>query len=598
MGEVRTYRAELSSTSSLSLGSAYPQVQASEQAVSTRMRGSLRLDIFEAQGESALARVVLAPEFFSLNAGGQDVPGGLEQLRNLAQVPLIARLHRDGRVLGVRASAMHEQQPLLLGPLKTLLAVLQAIQPPQPGTVRWDGEEDDTTGLSVVAYTRSGANLEKRKQSYRALATPAGLKPVDASLKVVPREALAQLSLEVSGWPESVTSTELVEIFQASPGPNGLPQPYRVATVTTRASLRLATHALTGALPPADADWRGQPERRLAHASEPPGGLEDHRPPQFLLDELRATESINDEAERLRAQSALLLPLSDAMRRMPLATRMASEALRSPKGISLDRASTLIGALMSAGTPEAQLELGRVAREPRVDERIRRQALGQLGLVEKPTAESVTLARESLSSADVDERATGSLALGSMTRSLRQAGDPLATDTTQVLLGLLREARTELDKVLALDALGNAGAPEALPTLLAALLAPEPMVRNSAVRALRQMPSGAADEAINRTLFKDPEPLVREGAVFALGFRELTRHLTAIRSALSVEPQPRVRLALVRLLGDRMREVPTARELLVQTASSDTDLDVRLAARDELSGRLVNKDGQWVQEPP
>jgi hypothetical protein len=328
-----------------------------------------------------------------------------------------------------------------------------------------------------------------------------------------------------------------------------------VATVTTRASLRLATHTLTGALPPADADWRGQPERRLAHASEPPGGPEDHRPPQALLDELRATESINDEAERLRAQSALLLPLSDAMRRMPLATRMAGEALRSPKGISPDRASTLIGALMSAGTPEAQQELGRVVREPLVHERIRRQALGQLGLVEKPTAESVTLARESLSSEDVDERATGSLALGSMTRSLRQAGDPLATDTTQVLLGLLREARTEL-------------------------------------------PPGAADEVISRTLFKDPELLVREGAVFALGFRELTRHLTAIRSALSVEPQPRVRLALVRLLGDRLREVPAARELLVQAASADTDSDVRLAAREELSGRLVNKDGQWVQEPP
>jgi HEAT repeat protein len=598
VGEVRLYQAELSSLSALSLESAYPQAKGSEQQVSTRLTGVLRLDVFEEQAGIALVKVSLQPQSFSFNVGGNAVPGVLEQLGPLSRLPLVARVQRDGRVLSVRAAREHEQRPLLLGPLKSLLAALQPVQPPRAGVSSWEGEEDDTTGLSVTAYARDGATLRKNKRAYRALATPAGLQPVGQGLDVVLNASGARLSLEASGWPESVASDETVDILQTSPGPDGQARRQRVATITTQVSLRLTSSFPSGALAPTPPDWLALPERRLAHAVEPPAPPGEQRPPHELMAELLATDSIQNEADRLRAQSELMQPLSEAMRRMPLAARMAGEALRSPKGLSEDRASTLIGSLMTAGTPEAQLELSRVVREPKVHEGIRRQALGQLGLVEQPTAESVALARETLGSEDLDVRATGSLALGSMTRSLRQSGQPLASDNTALLLRLLREARTEVDKVLALDALGNAGSPEALAAVVAALEAPEAPVRNSAVRALRQLPPGPADDAINRTLIRDPESMVREGAVFALGFRELTRHLPAIRSALTADPQARVRLALVRMLGDRMMTVAGARELLTQAASADADPDVRNAAREELTGPLVNQDGQWRPARP
>ena len=103
------------------------------------------------------------------------------------------------------------------------------------------------------------------------------------------------------------------------------------------------------------------------------------------------------------------------------------------------------------------------------------------------------------------------------------------------------------------------------------------MVRAAAAESLRLVPDGRADLLIIATL-EDASPIVRTSAVFAAAHRRLDPVVQTLAMRARVDGDAAVRRAIVELAGQRMTELPSLRQIVVQ-AMGDSDADVRELAK-------------------
>src|SRR5262249_42809556 len=127
------------------------------------------------------------------------------------------------------------------------------------------------------------------------------------------------------------------------------------------------------------------------------------------------------------------------------------------------RISTALGA---AGTVEAQRALGQVLASPDADSTTQVRAAAALGLSHNQVAENEDVLTDAMSSPASDVNRTAVLALGNSIRAANTEGSFDTSGGLEKLISGLEQAQTLDDKRVYLEALGNTGAPGALPAIV------------------------------------------------------------------------------------------------------------------------------------
>jgi len=175
-----------------------------------------------------------------------------------------------------------------------------------------------------------------------------------------------------------------------------------------------------------------------------------------------------------------------------------------------------VGALASAGTPEAQEALREIFEDQKKNVAGQQTILTAVNLMTAPlTVESAEWLKNTFLANHQAEIANGALyALGS---SLDHTPS-LATKT--LLIEAWNAAQSPQEKKVALDAMGNSAQPEWLPIFEGAFKDSDRSVRVASIQSLRNFPAPLSSELMGRAL-NDADPEVRKTAASVTEYQNL-----------------------------------------------------------------------------
>lgn len=555
LGLGRSFTYELSATRTVGDGQG-------KVATSTKLGGRLVMTVVgEAEGGAAI-RAELR------EATRQDQPALGAEAREALGTPFFFVMRADGAVgsFGFPRTMPGEAR-------RQLRSVVSSLQIVTGAANAWESHESDGTGELVASYVRSGEHLEKTKQRYDVLRTPAGPKTPSSMGGTYEVTGGAKVDLDASGWPSSlVESVSVVATFHnvkmtlaeqtsAKLVAQGESKEHAGSWEASKASFDVDVDALAegAALARRNAD-----ENLVAGASF-----------RALLGDLEG-------AKDGRAKGKTAARLGALFRTKPEAVVEAREILLA-KSTKESTAKSLAAALGNGGTKEAQKALADSLRSADVTPGTKAESAVSLGLVAKPTAEAKSALSEAMGSKNADVAQTAMLALGNLAKADADAqGEAKADDVVPALLAKLDAAQTGAEKAAVLDALGNAGDVRALDAILAHASSPDTVVRAAAVGALRFIQDERATKGLAAGVF-DAAPQVRLAAVAGLGTRPVVPVLEIWKHVLAKDEDTQVRLAAVRVLARSVNAAGEVEALLAEVASKDADAKVREAAAQALS---------------
>ncbi|WXH29046.1 hypothetical protein WA016_02993 [Myxococcus stipitatus] len=539
------------------------------------LQGEWDVGIVSAKDDAVLVRVQLKPTTFTVDVEGQGplAPEAREAMMAALSLPFFETRDARGAVL-----LTHFEQgvdELARGLLRSVVASSQFVVDGAPPE-QWRTEEQDTSGQYVARYERVEARrYQKHKEVYTAAATPEGLQPLTGA----PRMSVtggATFELTEDAWLQSLQVRERLTV---DPG-EGLPR----ITNTTELTLKLLERRLEPGLVDAFtaraaflntsalASFQGQAADPLAHHRQVLGSrrLED------ILADLRALpgdEKARDEARTraLEQLRALLMLRPGEAARIP--------ALLRAKDLSALAASSMLGALSAASTPESLRALASATGDTALTADVRMDAVSALGMAQSPIREGVETLRQLVRSEDPRLRGTATLALGNAALHLSGTDARGSEALVQELANDYRGARDAEARALLLRSLGNTRAPTALGTITDALRSDSVRVREAAMVALRGIPGPDADRLLAERLMNDPVSEVRRGAVFACGFRPLEPLLLPmLGQALREDASDGVRSDIIQLLGQHRGTTPGALALLRWASQNERHPEIRRMA--------------------
>ena len=287
---------------------------------------------------------------------------------------------------------------------------------------------------------------------------------------------------------------------------------------------------------------------------------------------LELSDSSTAEALLVAERLALLIEEDPAV--------LETLAVELSSGVLSDGAARrILGAIATAGTPEAQETLRDLFLSPNPPEGLRDAAALALFQLPSVTPETINTFDAVLSDeeASVELRSASWLLLGAFATT---GSDPALTDR---LISMEAKARETGELVPWLEALGNTRSPAVLEAATRHLNAADPDTRVSAVRALRHIETPDATQALVNRAAQDEDSYVRKEAITLLAGRGQQGVLNTIGELLQGEPLASVRRAALDAIADR----PMDEELLAllsDVVSSDPDSSLRSYAL-ELLGR-------------
>lgn len=264
-----------------------------------------------------------------------------------------------------------------------------------------------------------------------------------------------------------------------------------------------------------------------------------------VMSELDALSRGVESDENQRKRIDLFARARDAMAAKPEAVEQALERLRK----SESNAHVWIAALGSAGTREAQAALRTLYHEEHFTPNLQREILQGLSFVQEAAPETV----ETLWSL-VDHPLMGvqaKLGLGTAANRLRASAPERADAIVAQLEERLATETEAAQRINYLRALGNAGSPDSLAVLAQELANPSAAARAQAMRSLRLMPEGRADEILAARMLVEQESSVRA---------------TAVRAARNRQPSAAIGEALFVLMQNE--KDPNARQEVYKTLSA------------------------------
>ena len=574
------YDVALTSDTSFEASEAVPQ-RLSDVHVS--LSGRWALTVVAADGEGVKLAATLARSQFAME------PENDEPKMAATRLALASRYYVSLSPRGTVQTTHFPKDidPLARGLLKGLVAAWQVTLPSPPADA-WQAEEQALEGDVLVAYGRlpgAGAPIEKRVVRYVSVAALGGAVPA-SQVGEYAITGRAEVSLDPAGW---LAGREGQETLRVAPD-GGL---LTVRESRTSRLVQVQRREAPEAVADFERDWPRLDTGRLVDvqrlASDRAAidkGWVAGASLSTLLSALKAAPG-GDAGGQARAN---LVPRLAALLRLEPRRARDLETLARQQG-DVQESQTLLAALSSAGTPEAQEALVALGGDPVVPRNERLRAVGLLGLAKNPTAESGAALSGWRASEDADLAQTATLALGNhVKRRLEQGGAQAPAETAdlvQALLDALAAATTPEERALYLKALGNTGDPRAVPAIVAQLATDDVSVRTAALWALRFMPGAEVDALLVEALTKEPALACRQAVVAGAAFRDLAPLGAALDQVAKVYPDKALRLDVVQLLGVSKERYPPGIATLTYVAANDSSPEVREAAAQALKTGTV-----------
>lgn len=517
----------------------------------SRVEGVLRArGLGPSDGHHAVAFSLLEASLLEVTLNGQSArdPAGLKAA--LVGHEAVALFDDAGALVAVRF--LPDAEPLFQTFLQSLLGDAQQVV--QPGA-RWTAAESTVRGTATVEYSVEGARLHRRRSRYDAL-VGLGRDAVPTSLT-----SSGEATFDARGGWATVTLTERL-LAQTPDGRTQVAavhlslvptEPVEAAAEAPQALLsRVSSPQDAGAVTPP----RTAAQQMLAQRID---GLT----PTQLMEGLGRFGTLPASTEKHRfALRATGLMLAHPELCGEVATQLAGEGL--------DRETRAFGLqlLAATGTPEAQAAMRAFLSSPAIAQSEHRGWLTvQLGLLERPTAETVAFTQGAFAEGTGTTKYDAALALGATAGAHERQGGGLQTGLDD-LARALDETRDEPRQVALLRSLGNAGAERLLPAVLARTEARSPAVRRAAADALRKTPTPTARQALER-LATDADVGVQRQALatlaeFPFEAETVERLHAGVRAG---RLGPATSGALVSFLAPHVDAAPGARALLADLLS-------------------------------
>lgn len=348
----------------------------------------------------------------------------------------------------------------------------------------WTVDEEDAAGVSVAVYRRLGeVEVERTVEAITALRGPDGLSRRHA--EAVAPGGSTRFVFDDAGLAEVIVATRAtVDMGEGTPRIEtvieGRLERIEAAPVAwTAGSLRI--RPIEGHI-----DFGGQravlDDARVAGADLPE-----------LLAEVQRVGGLGDDREAQKWRSVTLRRLSALVRLDPATARGLADAIREEPDAR--QAGLMLGALGSAGTAAATDALAGLL-DGELDPALRQAVTHHLALADAASPAAVEALRGPAEAGDPAAMA----ALGAQAGKLAGQAPEAAATAVADLVARYGEATTPEAKRLALMALGNSGAPEAMDILTGNLAVRDPAVADAAVFGLRFMPAGEADDILAAVL--------------------------------------------------------------------------------------------------
>ncbi|WP_257452583.1 HEAT repeat domain-containing protein [Archangium lipolyticum] len=445
----------------------------------------------------------------------------------------------------------------------------------------WTSEEEDVNGRYNASYALALpgpdlARVTKVRQEYLATGSGQDMKTVKPLVRALPgSESTLELELdtyqlrslrsrvEVSLTFGGRTFGQTTGSLALTPDTGAAPPTVDPQALQRAFSAQVSRGVRAGDLAARDADARI--EERIQREE-----LGDETW-QSLLEKVGAASP--DRAKLFLKFRALFLL-------HPETCQDASKLLALSKGPHELDFQLVAGALVSAGTPEAQQAL--VAAIEATGDRLphQRTLTPLLGMVAKPTEATESALHALVRDHALGEvRDTARLALGNMARTLQEQEPGRAERLVQEGVEFARSARNLEERVVAIQTLGNTGSPQGFEYLSQSVKDPNAAVRQKGVSALRFIETEAAERLLLEVASRDEAASVRGEAVVSLSFRRLSAATVGeLLRRVRQDPSESVRQLIVKVLADEAPRYLEIRETLEQVSREDASSSVRKVA--------------------
>lgn len=568
------------------------------QSFKTGLRADRSVTFLEPKEGDWLAAVRLETLEVYFAADGREDLAQEEQLRRETSGDLFVRVTPEGKILFVRLPpAMGILSQSLV---QTLLAITQFVFPEKgiPDDGRWELEEEDPVGRSVVLYERLpsgsagfppgksvGETNSFRKTRLRYLSSRKKKVPGEFSLQqvAVPKGSLVAQFQFRDGNLISMAGTEGKEFFfgdkRVGHAKNSLRLDFlRRGSVPSLelTELRNRFSALEGV---------SRDITLLTNVSREAALLDiDHRAlgqatPEALMEDLKAADRSAGgfDGKLFRKLQALFRLHPDTC-----ATFGKELARADPRSRSFQYVS---GALAVVGHAKAQKALIDVIRARREDVPAIVQLISTLADIQDPEPGLVdTLSEIAFQGKDKEEVIVAAwYAIGVVARNLKPAHPERAEEILNALVSEIGKSPSDSRTAHLLSALGNSALPEAVPVILKHLANTSVTIRAAAIFSLRLMDAPEVEPALLHALNADPEERVRQQAASALASREMTETaFTAQASVVLKDTSPMVRATVLNTLARALDRYPKARTVIRRVAEEDPSADIRKLAKEIL----------------
>jgi HEAT repeat protein len=562
-------------------------------AFRTRVEGEWVATILESSSKEVRIAIHLSRPAVRLWADGQEAQAQAKTVGEELSRDMLVVADRQGRVRSVQFDPA-------LGDLsqnyaRTLLSLLQCVLPGQPAASlsRWTAQEEDPNGQYIAQYQRekgrpgdSGAAQTVRKRKLRYLQPRRRLQATNEEVRptVLPAGAfVARIDPQNVGL-LSLNGSETQKMVIRGTKVGHSATNLRLQCVSQAKVEAAELAALRQAITVRAASTVAQRLSAAQSGEENEAAIQRQELGDATLESLlTGLAKLEVEAAAHPDQPPLATPLYLKLKALvylhPESCQRLGKLLADSDPSSAT-ATLLTGVMGAVGHAQAQAALVDAIRARSRDAAALTQLIPALTSVQQPTLPAEATMRWAMASAPTrDLRVMAELALGTMARNLAESESARAARIVDEIIRKLRATSGKEETRLRLMALGNAGSARALPMLDRFAADPSPMLRASAIAALRWIDIPQVDARLTRALQSDPDTTVRGEAAGALGFREPTKAtIAAQQRAFRTERVESVRLAILSNLGSVQGEFPEIRKLIQTTAAQDASPNVRKAA--------------------
>jgi hypothetical protein len=379
----------------------------------------------------------------------------------------------------------------LRGLLDALACGIQAVKPARP-KANWSTTETDSSGNYLAEYRAlSGFKWQKRKTAYEgssATNAPAARKKIERSE--------FQITLDARGDIASVVGQEVVA-SSAFRGKSELTIALREPSAVNRDSTTSPPDVPSdyAHYAPGAAGRRTQAEQDTQLAN----GVDIAESTRALSNQ----GSVGNRAQLRERMAAKVRRDSSAINEVATLVRAADPASRD-----------LISILASAGSPEAQLELVRLADDVRLSDDIRETAAYSLSAVTTPTREFFMAAmRLYQSTKDPALARTIGLNCGGIVRAFKGSSPDVEREFVSAMTHLWRTLPQGRDRENLFVMIANSATSKAVPLLQEVLQKESVAERILALDAMRDMDPSLVVPIARRVMLADDNESVRAAAV-------------------------------------------------------------------------------------